>query len=178
MDKRIISVTAAAAALGIGYAIYASTKEALANGGIDLLWNAANQGDLKLRQLAEHKGHVDLVLQLLLKRGAAVRAAVNQARNDGFTPLCIAVQKGHLDVVQLLLDGGAAVNQASNDGSTLLLSAVHQGRLDVVQLLLKRGAAVNQASNDGFTPLYIAVLLGRLDLVQLLLDRGAAVNQA
>ena len=64
---------------------------------------------------------------------------MNQTTTDGTTPLFIAVQKGRLPVVQLLLDHEAAVNQADNFGTTLLIIAAQIGYLPVVvQLLLDR----------------------------------------
>jgi hypothetical protein len=40
---------------------------------------------------------------------------VNQACSDGMTPLCIAVQNGHVKVVTDLLGEEAAVNQARDN---------------------------------------------------------------
>ena len=48
---------------------------------------------------------------------------MNQADTDGFTPLFIACQEGHLEGVQLLLEAGAAVDQAKGDGTTPLYIA-------------------------------------------------------
>jgi ankyrin repeat protein len=51
----------------------------------------------------------------------------------GATPLFIAAQKGHLDVVRCLAnDFGADVNQALQDGAMPLWIAVQSGHLDVV----------------------------------------------
>jgi ankyrin repeat protein len=52
----------------------------------------------------------------LLERGAAI----NQAKNDGATPLSIGCLNGHEPVARLLLEHGAAINQAKNDGATPL----------------------------------------------------------
>jgi len=43
-------------------------------------------------------------------------AAVEQARDDGATPLYKACEKGHLDVARLLLEASAVVDKAENDG--------------------------------------------------------------
>lgn len=48
---------------------------------------------------------------MLLDHGAAV----NQAMNDGASPLWIACQNGHEACARLLLDGGADVNRADED---------------------------------------------------------------
>ncbi len=67
----------------------------------------------------------------LLARGAAV----NTADNDGATPLYIASQKGHLEVVRELLARGANPGLATNRGSTALSIATAKGHAAIVQLL-------------------------------------------
>ena len=54
--------------------------------------------------------------QLLVTAGASM----DQAMNDGGTPLLIACQNGHPEVAQLLVTAGASVDQARNDGCTPL----------------------------------------------------------
>ena len=103
---------------------------------------------------------------------------MNQAKNNECTPLFIAVQQGHAEVAQLLLEHGADVSKAGIDGRTLLFFAAEKGLAAVAQLLLERGADVNQADVDGCTPLLIAARKGRTALVQLLLDHDADVNKA
>ena len=86
----------------------------------------------------------------------AANADVNQAPNDGATPLYIACDKGHTEVVTKLLAANADVNQADNDGATPLFIACHNGHTEIVATLLAANADVNQAKNNGITPLYIA----------------------
>ena len=47
---------------------------------------------------------LELAMQVLIKAKAA---AVDQAMNDGATPLFIASEKGHAPAVQVLLEAGA-----------------------------------------------------------------------
>ena len=62
---------------------------------------------------------------LLAKQGVNV----NQAANDGATPLFIASQEGHAEVVSMLLaKQGVDVNQAMNDGCTPLCIASENGQ--------------------------------------------------
>jgi ankyrin repeat protein len=106
---------------------------------------------------------------------------VNQAMHDGATPLCIAVEMGHLPVVQSLVkELGADVNQASDTGVAPLYIAAQEGRLAVVLCLVKEcGADVNRVNQDGVTPLYIAAQQGRLAVVQCLVkELGADINKA
>ena len=64
--------------------------------------------------------------QLLVEKGAKV----NEATNDGATPLFIAALKGHQAVAQYLVEQGAAVNQADSDGRTQLFIATQNDPLD------------------------------------------------
>ncbi|KAL5509645.1 hypothetical protein EMCRGX_G005045 [Ephydatia muelleri] len=54
---------------------------------------------------------------------------------DGWSPLNAASKKGHLDVVETLLEAGANINQATKDGRTSLDLAVEQGHKATIQLL-------------------------------------------
>jgi len=60
---------------------------------------------------------------------------INQAEDDGTTPLHIACYKGHEIVVRLLLDNRADINPVDRDGDTALSSAKRQGHTSIVKLL-------------------------------------------
>ena len=62
--------------------------------------------------------------------------------NDGVTPLYMASQNDHVEVVRLLIDAGALINQADEDGATSLFMASLNGHVDVVRLLIDAGATV------------------------------------
>ena len=51
---------------------------------------------------------------------AEAGADLNQAREGGATPLFIASEQGHVDVVRCLAEVGADLNQAEEDGCTSL----------------------------------------------------------
>lgn len=56
---------------------------------------------------------------------------------NGFTPLYMAAQENHLEVVQFLLDNGSSQSIATEDGFTPLAVALQQGHDQVVSLLLE-----------------------------------------
>ena len=114
---------------------------------------------------------------LLAKQGVDV----NQATNDGRTPLYIASHKGHAEVVSMLLaKQGIDVNQARGTGATPLWIASYKGHAEVVSMLLrKQGIEVNQATNNGLTPLLIATQNGHAKVVKkLLANQRVDVNRA
>ena len=115
----------------------------------------------------------------LITNANDVAMLVNQAMNDGWTPLLAAASRGHAEVAGLLLEFGADLNQASNYGCTPLLTAAQNGHTEVAQLLLAAdGIQVDKAMLGGITPLMAAAYGGYVAIAQLLLDHGADVNKA
>ncbi len=113
------------------------------------------------------------IVERLVKRGADV----NLALDTGVTPLCIAVDRGHPDVVRILLQApGIQVDQATHLGTSPLGVAAELGYKDFVRLLLRKGSDPNQVRHDGLTPLHAACLQGETAIVQMLLHAGANID--
>ncbi len=93
------------------------------------------------------------------------------------TLICIAAEKGHMDIVKLFLDKGADVNAIDTRGGTALIFTAYSGHLDVIKLLFDKGADVNAKSSDGLTALMLASCAGNQDIVRMLLDKGAKINE-
>jgi ankyrin repeat protein len=95
-------------------------------------------------------------------------------------PLCLAVQGGHAEIVELLLDEkGCDVDIVDPQGLSLLELAVVHGHMQLVEGLLRRGASqlggprwVGAAPVVG-CPIQFAVLLGKMDMVRLLWEYGS-----
>ncbi|CAC5410670.1 unnamed protein product [Mytilus coruscus] len=100
------------------------------------------------------------------------------------TPLCLAISRGHTEVVKSLIKHGVNVNltfekPSFNEddslsttiryGYTPLFSACQRKYYEIVDMLLKKGANLNMALHD-------ACREGYLDTVQFLLQKGAGVN--
>ena len=75
---------------------------------------------------------------------------------SAFSPLMFAVRNGHVDIVRVLLDGGANVNDELSDGTSALILAVANAHFDLAAYLLERGADPN-ANARGWTALHQAV---------------------
>ena len=96
---------------------------------------------------------------------------------DGATPLYMASQLGHVEVVKALLDHPHTnVNQARTDaGITPLLMASQKGHVGVVKALLAhQQIKVNKAGTgeSKATPLFVAHQNGHVDVVKVLLADG------
>ena len=103
-------------------------------------------------------------------------AEVNQGDNDGVTPLYVASENGHLEIVKFLIASGGSVNEGDKDGITPLMIASNYGHFEVVKVLLAAGAEVNKISNNGNTPLHIASIDGHFEVVKVLLAAKADVR--
>jgi len=73
------------------------------------------------------------------------------------TPLCIAIQKGELDMVKKLIEYGVDVNEKSF-GMTPLMVAARYNKTEIIKLLLEKGARQNEKDEKGFTALKYAQL--------------------
>lgn len=120
--------------------------------------------------LASLNGDVDLV-ELLLQYGANA----DYANNHGVRPIHVACEKGHTQIVSMLIDAGVDVNATWMAAQTPLHIATKAKPLcrELVDLLLASGADVRAAEEDGTTPLHYAVIVGCPELVKLYLERGA-----
>ena len=109
-------------------------------------------------------------------------ANVNQPNGGGATPLYIAAQHNHFEVVTALVEHeGTNVNQGRTDnGATPLHIAAKKNHLEVVTALVEhKGTNVNQARTDnGTTPLNIAAQRNHFEVVKALLEHKANVNKA
>lgn len=96
---------------------------------------------------------------------------LNTEDDYGYTALCYAALKGHMDIVDLLTENGANVN-ATNSGGSALVQAVFFGHLKIAKRLIEYGADVN-VDIHGKSLLRYARKKGYDDLVELLIVNGA-----
>ncbi|XP_015243167.1 PREDICTED: ankyrin-3-like isoform X6 [Cyprinodon variegatus] len=125
--------------------------------------------------MAAQENHLEVV-QFLLDNGSSQSIATE----DGFTPLAVALQQGHDQVVSLLLENDTkgkvrlpalhiAARKDDTKAAALLLQNDHNA--DVESKMM-----VNRTTESGFTPLHIAAHYGNINVATLLLNRGAAVD--
>lgn len=143
----------------------------------ELLQHHRGQLDVRCRNgwTALHKaadlGDEDMT-KFLLSSGALF-AISNEAQ---MTPLHLAANRGHANIVRLLVLAGADLNMKGHSTKyTPLCLASTCGHTEVVRYLLIQGGLVNNKGADSWTPLFRAARGGHADSVKLLLEGGAHV---
>lgn len=127
--------------------------------------------------LAATEGDTALCQTLILEQGASVhfRNAV------GETPLCLAVRRGLVSVVELLLRYGSDPNVATTapcGGQTPLHLAVATGNRRIMSVLLNSNADPNVPDAQGKLPLHDACMEGQEGTARLLLSHGSVASAA
>jgi ankyrin repeat protein len=125
-----------------------------------------NNGRLPLHNAVNHASSEPIV-QLLLQH---FPDSVNERNVNGRTALHSAAFKGHLPLVNLLLENGADMEIENNLGEIPLDYAVYSGSEPIVQLLLQQSPRTIKArAKNGETLLHCAVREGHLSIMKLLL---------
>lgn len=62
-----------------------------------------------------------------------------------------AVEKDHIDILQLLIDNGADIEARTLGGETALVLACRYLNTDTVELLIENGADINAKTSEGQT---------------------------
>ncbi|XP_071179738.1 ankyrin repeat domain-containing protein 50-like [Mytilus edulis] len=107
-----------------------------------------------------------------------ISSAQLQDIHDNFPPLIAACEKGHTDIVNLILDYQSDLNQIDYFGRRPLIVAVQYNHPYVVEMLINKNADINLGDRNGWTPLMWACVLHRKKIVELLMEHSADVNQA
>jgi ankyrin repeat protein len=91
----------------------------------------------------------------------------------GGRALSSAAREGRIEMLELLLDGGADPNLGRADRQNAVAAAVIHHQREAVEVLLERGADLRSAQRPGESPLLYAVDVG---IAERLLDGGADVD--
>jgi hypothetical protein len=109
----------------------------------------------------------------LVKTSKELNALWSDRYGNKRTPLMVAAETGHSEIVSLLIKNGADPNVAPEGGPSALLLASNGGHMAVVKVLVENRADVNAATDKGSTPLIAAAARGHADVVRFLLNHGA-----
>lgn len=107
-----------------------------------------------------------------------IGANVSHRDKDRVTPIYLAAQNNHFEVMKLLAQHEADIDVECKIYETPLFIASQMGHLGVVEWLLESGVYVNRWSLNKVTALCIAVRNKRVDVVKALLKRGADPTMA
>ncbi|XP_038061254.1 ankyrin repeat domain-containing protein 17-like isoform X2 [Patiria miniata] len=122
---------------------------------------------------AASSGHVGIA-KVLLERGAGINTHSNEFKESALTLACY---KGHLEMVQFLLEAGADHEHKTDEMHTALMEASMDGHVEVARLLLDHGAQVNMPADSFESPLTLAACGGHTKLADLLIERGANIEE-
>ena len=142
---------------------------------------------------AANRGHTAIAELLLLKGADPNPCALTRDFDDqhhvdwvilprlaqtDITPLHEAIQKGHNDIVMLLLENGANIEATLSESKiTPLILATADRRTDIAKMLLRCGANVHAKTKEAITTLSIAVSDGLLEITELCLEYGASIDE-
>ena len=101
---------------------------------------------------------------------------INVQDTRGFTPLHLASGKGHIEIVEFLLNHGADTELENIHGERPLWLAAKFGRYETIKTLLEHEAALNRKDKHGRTPLHDAAMWSGEKVINLLISYGADVN--
>ncbi|SCN86224.1 uncharacterized protein FFMR_09006 [Fusarium fujikuroi] len=90
---------------------------------------------------------------------------------SGRTPLYFAAERGHIEIVNCLIENQANVNSLDRRSETPLFKPAGNGHLAVVERLLDAGTDATRLDNWQRTPLLFAAMKGRYVIAKTLLER-------
>ncbi|BDU50051.1 ankyrin repeat domain-containing protein [Haliovirga abyssi] len=95
----------------------------------------------------------------------------------GDTPLTYAIKKGNVEIVKLLVEGGANVFYVDKNNKTTFYIAVESNKTDIAKYFIEKGVDVKQEDKSGKFPLIKAVKNKNVELVEAILKKGENANR-
>ena len=112
----------------------------------------------------------DVAEFLIIERSQGVNT---RSGSRNVTPLFVASDKGHLDVMRLLLEHGADPNVRDGSSNTPLHGVSQRGHVKIARVLLEYGAHPDVRGIGDLTPLRLALQGGHLKVARALLEHNA-----
>lgn len=121
---------------------------------------------------AAAEGNMEKLTELI----NAKKSLAGNSNDEGLTPLHIACDNGHIDIVRFLLANGANIEAKPKDGRTPLMHAISNDHFEIAEFLISKGANVNAASATNYTVLMQASAKGNLDIINEILLKIDNIN--
>ncbi|KAG7306284.1 hypothetical protein JYU34_008884 [Plutella xylostella] len=123
-------------------------------------------------------GNNDIMSEMITHMSAAdIGRALNKQNSQGWTPLLIACNRGHMELVNTLLSNHARVDVFDVEGRSALHLAAEHGFIQVCDALLTNKAFINSKARNGRTALHLAAMNGYTHLVKFLIrDHNAMID--
>lgn len=112
--------------------------------------------------LAAEQGDIEIFKSIF----SANSEQLETPKVNGMTPLHIAVENGHYDIAEFLIQKGANLDSKASLGKTPVWSAAKSGNLKMIQLLIRHGAKLDEIGPNSTTPFFVAAATGNLDIVK------------
>ncbi|XP_041453830.1 uncharacterized protein LOC121407006 [Lytechinus variegatus] len=119
---------------------------------------------------AAAKGDVNQVMKLGVTKDTTYETPSSKTMREksrqawiadrAFVALCIAAHRGHVNMVQKLIEGGSDVHAKTANGRTALHIAAAQGMNSAVEVLLHNGATIDDPDCENKSPLVLAGVWG------------------
>ena len=112
-------------------------------------------------------------MEMLIKQGADV----NHSCRFGITPLLLAIMKGHVQCVNILLNYIVNIDEVCGLWSPLIC-AVHYNHIDILLTLLNANVAIDETDEiEGNNALMVAAKRGYFECVSILLQHGCSIDE-
>ncbi|XP_006635908.3 transient receptor potential cation channel, subfamily N, member 1 [Lepisosteus oculatus] len=120
-------------------------------------------------------GNADVLLEILKSlKSSQLQQAVNKHAKNGWSPLLLAAEQGHKQIVKILLQNHARVDVFDEHGNAALHLVSGKGHEEIADILLSHKAFVNAKTKLGMTPLHLGAQNGYNRLVRMLVETHMA----
>ena len=149
-----------------------------------ILFGNVQAQDEKIKKFisAVYNGDIASTENMLNSGSVDANTIIDKKRDK--TVLALAIERGHVDIVKLLLKRGADPDidfrrfSIRSHKCALLIIAIEKGDIDMVKVLLDAGADVDAEDDSSRrkTAVMVAIANGHIDIAKLLIEKEAIID--